>query len=37
VRDEEDSQKLRELIQQLNLALDKYMKNSYAPSSEVAG
>jgi hypothetical protein len=37
VRDEDDSQKLMELIQQLNLALDKHMKNSYPPSSEAAG
>lgn len=37
VRDEQDSRKLLELIQQLNLALDKHMKNSYPASSEAAG
>jgi hypothetical protein len=37
VRDEEDSQKLMDLIQQLNLALDEHMKNLYPPSSEAAG
>lgn len=37
VRDEQDSRKLLELIQQLNLALDKHIKNSYPSSSEAAG
>ena len=35
-RDEEDPQKLLDLIQQLNRALDEHMKTSYPCSSEAA-
>ena len=35
-RDEEDPQKLLDLIQQLNRALDEHMKTSYPLSSEAA-
>ncbi len=35
-RDEEDPGKLMDLIEQLNQALDKHMKNQYPQSSEAA-
>ena len=36
-RDEKDPSKLRELIQQLNRALDEHMKNQFPRSTEAAG
>lgn len=35
-RDEQDSQKLMDLIQQLNRALDEHAKNLYPQTSEAA-
>jgi hypothetical protein len=36
-RDEEDSQKLMDLIEQLNRALDEHTKSLYPQTSDVAG